>query len=682
MSWRSSEFLPLSSRLLQFGTFSESASISTIVCAVNFALKVPMRIASLTAHNIKCPSFSHDIGAVTVLVGDNASGKSARLEAIRLGLLGFVPGLPKTNAGIFSLSCGSTMSVSLRLTDGTIIERTYTQKGDSIKATDKIEGKGWLEVPPVLMDSSEYLRLSERERVKFVFGLVQLDDHWSGERILQLVGETPIDCDKEIVEAVVLSKKAVLDSLLASDMERYDNGGSVQEWLEVQVNELRERVKTTNAGLQRMEKFSQAIVELKQNGTSAENVDRLLRDKRQALQEASIALAVAKASQETARRNEATRKELVHRLSDHPFDAKAIESTRKQISDLEAAQTERVDLGNLAFKVAEARGQLEAAKQMLKITMTDLEILEQQRERDLKEPKCPHCGTAGKKFQSAMKKRYETHLKELMAAKTKTQSEIATAQAAYGAVQGAYEIAAIADKKAERDRLLLQSLKAEVLRLETLTCNRAAWQTQLDGLTAAQAPTDAALFELQKQVSLLATEAGDLDARQKRWVAQAHEAKRTAEAKAQRQALEAELVALKAVVKSVESIQAKLVSESFSMILADVNRLTSDILLSPVDYHNGEIGRWGASHVWIPHRSWSGTEQLIGCAGISVALSRQSPIKIILLDEMGRLSVGNKKKLTSRLIELTTEGFIDQCLLVDVTPEPYTEREGVNVISV
>ena len=124
-----------------------------------------------------------------------------------------------------------------------------------------------------------------------------------------------------------------------------------------------------------------------------------------------------------------------------------------------------------------------------------------------------------------------------------------------------------------------------------------------------------------------------------------------------------------------------MVKEAFGNILADVNRFTEDILLTPLDYHDGDIGRWSASS-WIPHRSFSGTEQLISCAGISVALARQSPIKICLLDELGRLTVANKKALMSRLVELIGQGFIDQAVCVDVDGQAYRGVDGVNVIEI
>src|SRR5438045_7546804 len=125
-----------------------------------------MRITHVSAVNVKAPSFQHELGAVNVIVGNNFSFKTAILEAIRLGLLGFVPGLPRTNQGIFSLSSGPSMSVQLRLSDGRKIEREFVRKGAAINRTDCVPPA--FKVPDVLLDAGEYLRLSERERVKYV----------------------------------------------------------------------------------------------------------------------------------------------------------------------------------------------------------------------------------------------------------------------------------------------------------------------------------------------------------------------------------------------------------------------------------------------------------------------------------------------------------------------------------
>ncbi len=641
-----------------------------------------MRIESIEAVNLKVPSFHHDIGAVTIFCGNNYAGKSARLEAIRLGLLGWCPGLPKTNAGIFSLSCGAEMGVTLRLSDGITVTRHYSQKGESVKAIEMANG---FEVPPVLLDASEYLRLSDRERVKYVFGLVDIADKWSGETILRAIGETPIDCSPEIVEAVVLAKREIFQWLSKSDHIRHDEDQSVQDWLESILDDLRERIRNTNAALGRMEKYSQASIELRANGNGldAANVDRALKEKAGHLQALREKQAVNKQLSNEARRNEVTRNELTRCLAE-PFDVATLDAFRKQIIDLGSKKHKSLT-GGLADKVAEAKGHLEAARAMdLKIE-SEIIAINCQHELDLIAPACPHCGTKGKKFKDAIEERFLERIDGLVKNQRKTIEEIRLAFTAYNEASNAYEVSTSEDRKAQQNAMILQSAKAELNRLETLSRNRELWQQQLDNLKAVEAPTDQDTFELSKEIARIETEVGDLTDRQKRWIAAAQDAKRMAEAKARRTKDEAELLALKAVVKSVEVITAEIVAEAFAKILSDANRFTDGILLTPLSYHNGEIGRWsGITKNWITckHKIFSGAEEVISCAGISVALARQSPIRIVLLDEFGNLKAALKRTMIERLMALVAEDFISQAIIVDVDARPYRDIEVVRVIEI
>ncbi len=647
------------------------------------------RIVELSAVNIKVPSFKYQLEAVNILVGNNFVGKSAVLQAIQLGLLGYVPGgIPKTNAGIFSLSCGSLMSVTLRIadptarpTDCTIITRSFEQRGESVKAAESITPKGFT-VPNCLLDVGTYLNSSDRERVKFVFGLVDIGESWSGDRILRAIGETPIDCGPDMIEKVVLAKRAIFERMSESDHERHDADGTIQEWLESVLEDLRERVRNTTAALGRMEKYSQGAIELKAgDNMDAANVDRILRDKSADLKALGERLAVARSQQVTVRQNAATRQEIQRRLAE-PFSAETVDATRKQIGELEPKVAGyKSAVGGLVGTLADASATVKTLKNGIEKAESDLRAAERQHGLDAKAPKCPHCGTSGKKFKEAVEEQFRERSAELRNQHNKLTEQLAEAQTACDAASNAYKAASEADKAATSDRLLLQSLRGELNRLETLAANRATWQRQLDGLETLVAPSQIEIGEMAKAVAVLSAEVDELGTRQKRWVAAAHEAKRAAEAREARAGSEAELCALKAVVKSVETIQAELVADAFGKILRDCNRFCADILLTPLAYRDGEIGRWSGLN-WIPHRSFSGTEALLAGAAVSVALARQAPLKIVLLDECGRLQTKNKLALVNRLLNLTAEGFIDQCILVDVDAAPYRDIEGVQLIEI
>ena len=72
---------------------------------------------------------------VTYLHGPNGAGKSTILEAIQLALLGYIPGLGKTNSDIMRHAHGPILGVELKLTDGNTavtVNRMWTAKKKSV----------------------------------------------------------------------------------------------------------------------------------------------------------------------------------------------------------------------------------------------------------------------------------------------------------------------------------------------------------------------------------------------------------------------------------------------------------------------------------------------------------------------------------------------------------------------
>ena len=645
-----------------------------------------MRITTLSAQNVKIPCFRHDLSAVTVLVGSNFVGKSARLDALRLGLLGFVPGLPRTNAGIFNLSCGKEMSVELRLSNGKKIERKFVAKDGSINRIET--GTASVVIPDVLLDCSTYLNASQRERDKMVFGMVQLDnDKWSGERVLKTIGDTPIDCDTNTIEKVVAIKKEIFDDLSVSDHRRHANDESIQAWLEVVLNDLRDQSKDTAAALAKLQKYQESAIDLRWAGhTKASeveppNVEKQIAEKSAELQKLREQIAVAESKSQQAQQVERMRAELKRALAE-PDPSPAIKTLKKQLQEVEPLSTKPVvGLQEVASKLSDAKGRASVAQSVLKRIQSESDALRSQYVMDVKLPKCPRCHRGGKGFQDAIQAHFKEAKSALQAESDKATAELGRALKEATEFQMQYDAAVKADRAAQDNAFLFEKLKSELVRLEQVVKTRADWQNQLDELASIESPEGKAIAEMSVTATTLVGELSILDAKQKAWVTSQHEQKRHAEARAQMDQMVAELLVLKALAKSVESIQSVMVADTFGSILSDANRFCDGILLTPLAYHEGEIGRWSDKN-WVPHRSFSDTEKLISGTGISVALAQQSPIKIVLLDELGRLTVENKTKLVEKLVSLTSEGFLDQTICVDVDATPYQDISGLNLIEI
>ena len=84
----------------------------------------------------------YDFEDINYLHGLNGAGKSTALQAIQLGLLGYVPGTNKTKQGIFSHSNSHTMAVKLILDDDgkkVSVQRIWTKAKSSVTENLEIE---------------------------------------------------------------------------------------------------------------------------------------------------------------------------------------------------------------------------------------------------------------------------------------------------------------------------------------------------------------------------------------------------------------------------------------------------------------------------------------------------------------------------------------------------------------
>lgn len=140
------------------------------------------------------------------------------------------------------------------------------------------------------------------------------------------------------------------------------------------------------------------------------------------------------------------------------------------------------------------------------------------------------------------------------------------------------------------------------------------------------------------------------------------------------------VVAVDAIHEVVTERQRKLCGDAMNRLLATAAKFTDGILKSPLEYCDGEIG-FRVNGAFVSHVTFSGTEQLVAYAGLSVALAQESPFKIVLLDEMGRLDHGNKNLFMERLLSLVQEGVLDQVLLVDVEAPSIPDSEWFATIN-
>lgn len=88
----------------------------------------------LTTRGIKGHDLSLELGRHTILVGDNGSGKSTAAEAVRFGVLGYIPALGKRPVDVAALMHGDSMSVEITLEGGRVVRRSISRKDEGFTA--------------------------------------------------------------------------------------------------------------------------------------------------------------------------------------------------------------------------------------------------------------------------------------------------------------------------------------------------------------------------------------------------------------------------------------------------------------------------------------------------------------------------------------------------------------------
>jgi len=206
-----------------------------------------MKINTITARAIKGRNFTIPLEAATIIAGANSTGKTAVLDAISLALLGFVPTLPKTNPGIFSLSSDKAMSVQIDTDEGQQIERAWSQgTNGTVNKSERVSGGGLPPMPAIMLDANEFFSKSEAGRMEMIFGLMNL-------------AATPLKQRQSDLRAILADNAPAI-----AQLDKMPNipGESFQRWLERAIAGMSEAVRIEAAKAKAMRATQQSLAHL------------------------------------------------------------------------------------------------------------------------------------------------------------------------------------------------------------------------------------------------------------------------------------------------------------------------------------------------------------------------------------------------------------------------------------
>lgn len=138
---------------------------------------------------------------------------------------------------------------------------------------------------------------------------------------------------------------------------------------------------------------------------------------------------------------------------------------------------------------------------------------------------------------------------------------------------------------------------------------------------------------------------------------------------------------LKECVKRLTAWRDELIDGGIGKILAVANQFWDGVAtyqMGPLAWNKerAEFGRDDGDG-WISLDTFSGFEEQLAFAALSVAVSSGTPVKLVIMDELGRMTQANKINVIARMDWLIAKGIIDQFVGLDVSAEDYRYLEDV-----
>ncbi len=209
-------------------------------------------IREIVIQNVKGQDTVQQLTGKDIIIGQNGVGKTTRLQALGISLLGYVPGHGKLPAETFKLSTGDEMTVGLK-TDQFSFSRTFQKNeksdrdGNTVtsikqkitvspsrgeKKNSDCEGRISAEMGnfPVMMDFNEFLSLSDAKRREFIYSLSGFDsEKWSRARVQQHLEDTFLTPELEVNDP---DKYQIMSQVISTAMKEYPVRYEIQSGLQ------------------------------------------------------------------------------------------------------------------------------------------------------------------------------------------------------------------------------------------------------------------------------------------------------------------------------------------------------------------------------------------------------------------------------------------------------------------
>jgi len=624
-----------------------------------------MKIKRIIGVNYKGQTFSTDLTPVTLIHGRNFAGKSSRTEALTLALAGYLPSVGKSNTDLHErLASGARMEVGVQFEDASI-RRIYSLKSGKVTNENAIAGLPEdFKSPPVQFDTSEFLGLSPKERTKFLFRTLPPPDLSlvGPEAIIAKLKQIKLDQHSTEAEEAITSICAFIENDWNDNGPTPDGSKSVQEWLDGLVEAVKLKANAANASAKMMKSTSLGVTALKTNATPLALVEQAVRQARAKLDAANNASTTANSIYSQANRAELEARAKAGKADNMDAVKAGIEAAETTIAELSQKLAQMPEQDTEAATKAEraAASNWNMAKAMTDSLRSQIERLDKQIKGVEDMGLCEGCTEKLAKSMKADRKTTQSALKQ---AEKDEQDKAFTYDAALIAMKQ------VATANKERGAILgeLVTKQNGLAQMQATVAEQATAQeakASLPALTLATQTAKHTADEAAAAIAPLLEAFAKANTAHRQAIAENASQQQVAKAAKAAEKADAETEVLKEAGKMLTALLAEAVKHSIQPMLDQCNRLCAGILKGQLAYQDEEIGMEYMGRFW-NWRGFSGTEKALAFAALSVALATTAPVKLVIIDELGRLDAGNKGTLIARLCELTLNGEIDQAILID-----------------
>jgi DNA repair exonuclease SbcCD ATPase subunit len=320
----------------------------------------------------------------------------------------------------------------------------------------------------------------------------------------------------------------------------------------------------------------------------------------------------------------------------------------------------------------------------------ELALLTKESEKLLKYDDCPTCGTPGSTWKKKLSTKYATQIKNTAEAIAKVDEKTQTVEAELETlISKGEQVRQIRRKNAN----FQTNIDTWTGRREGIQSRKDAWDKELervkkqfDGLPKVEPVNEEELNKLDANRKAARQTLDELVDRKAVYERYLQDVKRAAQAAIEHNQAKARLAVAKKILAVLQDVKTVIVDGAFMELLRVANSIVGPVLPTPLAFFEGEVGRWsdhlGASPVkFIGHGTFSGTEQALTFVAIAAALAQQSPLRILIFDEMGRLDEERQNQVVILLEKALQKGFIDQFIVVGAISDISPALRGLQVIS-